>query len=1014
MHWRHSFVGREDDLKILRDAYEEAQSGMPRVVALVAESGFGKTRLAQEFYNWLSTNHDGVGGAGYWPDFLLREEDNLRVNPDLDECGGDGHPMPFLWWGLRLADPGQRNAVQGSGALLTGLDNLKPHLGAYEREIMRADLKRRQITGGRGAAADLALGIGETALEVLANFGTFGTLGLAKTIGAVTLGHRKATRDIEALDGLDVRPGAAEKRGRDDLAETVIGDLHRLCKAPPKGFEAIPLVVLVDDAQWLASDGGMASFLDLLLQRARAESWPILLVMTSWRREWQVSAAAEEGPGVFAQLDRGDVVYDLGGVAGLETVIRAAYPGLTAEQVDQLSQKAEGTPRLLDEMLMYLDRRQKAFVGRDKAGPLTEAGLVDVLEKDFAGFVADRLGEAPEHVRRALAIASMQGVGFSPRLVHRVAEGLTLVGSEVGLSEGENPHSFVVGSKDQLGAEFRLRAYRDAALDELGNLFDEVEVGECLKAALMDVARTPTEATDRELALVLNGAALLQIEGSEWNAIAIEAGAEMIQRARAVFDTRAAGIIAEQILPLFPSKGVADNSLVIWRACDAAIAWFGPRRTEVEILRHTAEALRCINVASPGPGARRDVAIALGRLGDVVEALDGPGAARPLFEEMEQIHRALAEEQPSPGARRELAAGLGRLGDVVEALDGPAAAQLLRKEMVELMRALAEKQPSPGARRDLAVALGSLGDVVEALDGPATARPLFEETEQIYRALAEEQPSPNVRRELAAALVRLGSVVEVLDSPAAARPLFEETVESLSALAKEQPSSGARRDLAVALGSLGNVVEALDGPAAARSFREEGERIHRALAEEQPSPNARRDLAFALGKLGKVVGALDGAAAARPIYEEMVELTRALVREQPNPGVRRELAAALSKLGDVVEALNGPDAARPLFEEIVDNLRTLVEEQPNPGARRELAVVLGRLGDVVEALDGPAAARPIREEMVELMRSYCLLQPYARPELIYCLTLLLKTLEMVGDKEAVQSVEEEIFKRQRV
>lgn len=101
--WSHLLIGREAELKALKDAYAEASCGRTRVVAIIAESGFGKTRLVQEFYNWPSTYHDGAGPEGYWPDRLLKREDNLTVNPDIGEAGINDTPMPFLWWGLRPA-----------------------------------------------------------------------------------------------------------------------------------------------------------------------------------------------------------------------------------------------------------------------------------------------------------------------------------------------------------------------------------------------------------------------------------------------------------------------------------------------------------------------------------------------------------------------------------------------------------------------------------------------------------------------------------------------------------------------------------------------------------------------------------------------------------------------------------------------------------------------------------------------------------------------------------------------
>ena len=63
------FVGREADLQVLEKAYAEASKGQVRLVALLAESGFGKTRLAWEFYSRLSSRLKDMGrwvytGAG--------------------------------------------------------------------------------------------------------------------------------------------------------------------------------------------------------------------------------------------------------------------------------------------------------------------------------------------------------------------------------------------------------------------------------------------------------------------------------------------------------------------------------------------------------------------------------------------------------------------------------------------------------------------------------------------------------------------------------------------------------------------------------------------------------------------------------------------------------------------------------------------------------------------------------------------------------------------------------------
>lgn len=972
MDWQRSFVGRDTDLKVMQNAWDEACGGSPRVVAIVAESGFGKTRLAQEFYNWLSTAHDRVGAAGYWPDRLLREEDNLRVNPDPADCGGEEDTaMPFLWWGLRLSDPGERNAT-ARGAFVAGLDMLRPHLERTAREVERAAIRRRQVLGGGETAADVALGVGETAVDLISSIGTFGLLGLTKTLGKAAWEHRDAVRDLRNLDEKDVGPAAAQDRGRDQLADTAIADLHRLCKTPPQGLDPVPLVILVDDVQWLDADLGTASFLNLLMSRARAECWPLLLILTSWEREWRSSRAAGTALGALASPELGDVIHKLAGVEGLEEIVREAFPGLTAAQVAALSDKAEGTPRLLDEMLMYLARKRKAFVDRDIASALTAAGLEDVLSRDFASFVADRLDEAPEHVRRALAIASTQGVSFSPRIVHRVAEELTVADAEAGLREGEDPHSFVMGAiegKASKGAEFRLRAYRLAAREDLGNLLDEAAVEDELRAAFFEVAADPVAASEQELRLILEAATVLDDDVEAWRLAAIDAGAELMKRANAAYDVRTAGELAEQLLPLFDDKAAFDRRKSLFEVLDATRVWSGPSRNLEDKIKVTIDGLRQNLAATDEFGLKQDLAEAVSRLDDNIHVLDGPAAALPLAEELVDISRDLVEEKPTPEMRRWLAIALSRLGSSIDVLDGPAAARLLHEESVEHMRILLDEEPSAKTRRVLATSLNHLGNVVHKLDGASASQALRKEELSLSRALVEEQATPSVKDDLVVALFRMGETKAALDGPAAARPFYEEAVRIARTLSEELATPGARRTLANALCRLFDVVSALDGPAAARPVCEEELRLSRVLAEESPTPVAKRNLAFALSRLGAVVVELEGAVAARSLREEEEQLVRQWSAEQPTQEARRELSLTLSRLGEIAEATDGPAGAMRLFEEALDISRTMMNDQPTLAVRRDLSMRLADLGRVLNTLQGPAAARPFHEEEVNLSRS---------------------------------------------
>ncbi|SFA95627.1 hypothetical protein SAMN05421688_1844 [Poseidonocella pacifica] len=112
----------------------------PQLVILNAERGVGKTRLALEFYRWLSETVDGRGRDGYWPDTVEVLDRSIDVNPDPDFCRY-GVPIPYLWWGPRASDKGVENGIAGD-AIATYDKFLAPHLVALT-------LRARMMSSGK-------------------------------------------------------------------------------------------------------------------------------------------------------------------------------------------------------------------------------------------------------------------------------------------------------------------------------------------------------------------------------------------------------------------------------------------------------------------------------------------------------------------------------------------------------------------------------------------------------------------------------------------------------------------------------------------------------------------------------------------------------------------------------------------------------------------------------------------------------------------------------------------------
>jgi hypothetical protein len=107
--WSQQFLGREQELQVLIDSWKKAKNGNPQIVTLLADSGFGKTRIIQAFYNWLSQNEDGIDPDGYWPDYLDIKAKDLEIKPQIPDRVNPNE-IPWLWWALRWHDT-DRNRI---------------------------------------------------------------------------------------------------------------------------------------------------------------------------------------------------------------------------------------------------------------------------------------------------------------------------------------------------------------------------------------------------------------------------------------------------------------------------------------------------------------------------------------------------------------------------------------------------------------------------------------------------------------------------------------------------------------------------------------------------------------------------------------------------------------------------------------------------------------------------------------------------------------------------------------
>lgn len=594
------FLAREQELGLLEAAWREVTTGGgPRIAVIVAEAGLGKTRLAQEFYRRLRAVHDI---EGYWADSLAQDGDNLRVAPDPATCGA-GEP-PFLWWGLRLDNPLERNRV-GSGALAPGVeDHLLPHLAALQQR------KRQRGRGARLAQIGTSL-----AADLVADAIPFA--GMIKSVAEAGL-ELKQLHDDWRGDQAPLGAEAAGSARRENLIETVLASLHDYFATDRPG------VVLINDAQFSHSDPGMVAFIQALLERARACGWPLLLLVTHWEQEW----AAAHGNTIAGVLQAGQAaVVQLGAIDDLRAMVRAMLPGVSDAHAAALSARAGGNPRFLEEMLRTATslRGRRWFEGRDASRDLTEDGLAELLREsvDLHDIVLGRIEASPDSVQRALTLASAQGSRFLQEVLVRVAERLEgeRAAVELGVRAAGDPHAFLTGTLD----EFRQPIYYEVARELLPALYDKAEA----RAALKDVVREVLQEGDHG-GPDLHGLAAALFEDAEASADRALAAASLhalLVRAVDDYDHHAMALLVRRAAAVL--QGIDDGDLGddhAWLRAVSHVMHVCDLHDEREPV---LERLLRLARQGSGPHAQLVLADALKQEGDAAWRRRGGGAVMP-------------------------------------------------------------------------------------------------------------------------------------------------------------------------------------------------------------------------------------------------------------------------------------------------------------------------------------------------------------------------------------------------
>ena len=489
-----TFVGREKELAKLKRLWQEASDGRPCVVNLVADTGVGKTRLIQAFYEWLSTDvhqGDGAGGRGYWPDDLGMGRQRV-VNPPLERFAPfniDTDRIPWLWWGMYWTD--------AANDIRNGLSEFSPFLDVHLEAL---EVTRRADMTAREELIKVLADHGKDAAHLIPVVGQV----ISPAISLYKLGKAlyESKRERNAAK---LALGERQQSQLDAIADDLLLRLGEAFSAD----EPTPLVLFLDDVHFatdISADEPTLRFLDSLLRQAATRAWPLLVITTHWKGPWLAHAknplknsrpwrgivdTLKAEPEFQGKLAFHDVFLEKLPTADLRTVALDYLPGLAEDNLQAILDRVDNV-RWLVEVLRALSARLECFIDHQRNQPLSPLGikLMDKLlaQQGYVGVLRERLsGDDMRDVRAVLGATAWHayGLDFLSPLARAFAPELTkqqLISSDVANPEQRvldvlryalDPASFIEGSASVGGVSSHIWFPERGYLEVARELFDE-------------------------------------------------------------------------------------------------------------------------------------------------------------------------------------------------------------------------------------------------------------------------------------------------------------------------------------------------------------------------------------------------------------------------------------------------------------------------------------------------------------------------------------------------------------
>lgn len=986
----NKLYGRKEEINWLYGAFESVaikdEKGNytgPKILALLSESGIGKSRLVQEMYCKIAKDDKyNPPEIAYWPEQFGDGGVNLNVSPKMNHQSPKGAPK-FLWIGARWR-PEDRNTLSRASVF----PEIKQEL-AIHNIIMQKMSPALQALKGKITDKITSDFLGDSGVELIsktfdATMPFLGLLaGVLKTAAEVTIDRRIAFE------------GFAQQKSLIEHVE--VEEMLKIFRKLLGDKNSIPIVFWLDDAHW--ADELMQSFLKILVYEAKMKKWPLLLVITHWEREYYEQTkptshtlAPREISSLIKELSESDrrVLKKIENEY-IKQYLKQELPGLTSSNIELLCNKADGNFLTMVENVGQLLAQPRYFIDGTPISALNDKGVrnVDSFETDRKKRVKQRFDTLdPIELQDVLAVGAEQGVRFIPELIIKCLDGENY--SSHYIDQCIDPYAILSRLEQSSDLrEFRDNLYADVALQHFIEFYDDKrEKFDCIIkewlsnqiSSCFDEHGNIKESTSEEKLYFINGSlqeqlTLINLAKAKLNlSVFTPQNAQFVYLAVRSFDSdrqwseiRTFAKITEGwewLLSKFTFKTFIDNldylldryiySGATSHTLNLANAIY---EQKLETTKELDSTIRNLELGF----SLQNIALIEQSHGNLKVALTRNQEALVIFQRRSKLLN-------TPESREEVCISMHGMAAIEHAKGNLSAAFTWYQQALEISRRLFKDIDNPEYHRHVSTCLINMARIEREQGNLLSALTRSQEALVIFQRLAKLLNTPQSNQDVCSGMLGMAGIEQAQGNLSAAFTWYQQALEISRRLVKEINIPEFHRHVNISLINMARIEREQGNLLSALTRSKESLLICQRLDKEINTPEIRLSVSVSLSEIARIEQVNGNLSVALDNAKEGLEILRRVADELDTQESHRAVSQCLELIADITYERGDLTAALDNIKECLSISRRLAKELDTPESHRKMSISMGLLAEIEHKQGNHQGALAMYKEGLEINR----------------------------------------------